>query len=198
MAGHADAGGVDEGHAAERQNALVHAVRRKDEEVGCDLGITVVGLVDGQHDEAAAGEFDVVGVSHLLVVQVAVAGDDRGGGIVLRGRLGDEQIGGHRVAAVRFDVQLLHDDLAARGLHRADDDAAQQHQHQRQAQAQLGCFLDFFHNSAPLFLFETVLGYRDQYRTNTYPRQVFTFHKKEYAFLWNLTETKGIAPSPGL
>ena len=93
VAGHADAGGVDKGHAAERENALVHAVRREDEEVGRDLGIAVVGLVDGQHDEAAAGELNVVSVSHLLVVQIAVTGDDRGSGIVLCGRLGDEQIG---------------------------------------------------------------------------------------------------------
>ena len=147
MAGHADTGGVDKGHAAEREDALIDAVRREDEEVGRDLGIAVVGLVDGQHDEAAAGELNVVSVSHLLVVQIAVTGDDRGSGIVLCGRLGDEQIGRHRVAAVRFDVQLLHDDLAARGLNGADDDAAQQHQYEGNAQEQLCGFLNFFHSS---------------------------------------------------
>ena len=147
VAGHADTGGVDKGHAAEREDALIDAVRREDEEVGRDLGIAVVGLVDGQHDEASAGELNVVSVSHLLIVQIAVTGDDCGSGIVLCGRLGDEQIGGHGVAAVGFDVQFLHNDVAAGGLNGTDHDAAKQHQREGNAQEQFRGFLDFFHGS---------------------------------------------------
>ena len=147
VAGHADAGAVDEGHAAQGQNALIHAVGGEDEEVRRDLGVAVVRLVDREDDEAAARELHIVGVGHLLVVEVAVAGDDGRGGVVGRGRPRYEQVGGHRVAAVRLDVQLLHDDLSSGGLHGADHDAAQQHQDQRNAEDDLCGFLDFFHGS---------------------------------------------------
>lgn len=151
VAGDADAGCIHKGHAAEGEGALVYAVRREDEEVGGHIRVAVVGLVDGQHHEAPAGELHIVGVGHFLVVQIAVAGDNGGGGVFRCGGLGYEQIGRHGVAAVGFDGQFTHDHLAAASLHDVYDDAAQQHQRQGDAKDDLRCFFGFLHNKyAPL------------------------------------------------
>ena len=147
VAGHADAGAVHEGHAAQGKGALVHAVRREDEEVRGHVRVAVVGLVNGQDHETPAGQFHIVCVGHFLVVQIPVACDNGGGGVIRRGRLGYQQIGRHGVAAVGLDGQLTHDHLAAAGLHGAYDNAAQQHQHQGQAQGNLRCSFGFFHET---------------------------------------------------
>ena len=151
VTGDTDAGGVDEGHAAQSQDALIDAVGLQDEEVGSDVGVTVVGLVDGQDHEAAAGQLNVVGVSHFLVVEVAVTGDDGGSLVVLGGGIGHEEVCGHHIAAVGLEGQFTHGDSTAGGLHKVDHDAAQEHQDQGDAQEDLSEFLCFFHCCFPLF-----------------------------------------------
>ena len=146
VAGDADTRGVHKGHPAQGKDALVHTVRREDEEVGSHIRVAVVGLVDGQNHKAPAGKLHIVGVGHLLVVQISMAGDNGGGRVFRRGGLGYQQIGRHGVAAVGLDGQLTHGHLAAAGLYGVYHDAAQQHQRQGNAQDDLRCFFGLLHN----------------------------------------------------
>ena len=94
---------------------------------GGRVAIAVAGLVEGEHDIAAAGEFDGKAVLGLARIDVAVDGEDAGGGDLRRGVRRDVEQGAHGVALGALEPDVLDSD-AAGGLGQVGEQAARQDQ----------------------------------------------------------------------
>ena len=98
---------------------------------GGRVAIAVAGLVEGEDDIAAAGEFDGKAGLGLARIDVAVDGEDAGGG-GLRGRVRrDVEQGAHGVALGALEPDILDSD-AAGGLRQVSEQAARQDQNHAQ------------------------------------------------------------------
>ncbi len=124
----ADIGLVDDVEAAEIGEAVRAA---KAVGKGGRVTIAMAGLVQRQHDIAAAGEFDGEAVLGLARIDVAVDGEDarcRG----LRGGIrGDVEQGTHGVALGALEPDILDPDAAC-GLRQMGDEAAHHDQDRSQ------------------------------------------------------------------
>ena len=79
---------------------------------GRRIAVAVTGLVDGEHDVTAAGEFDGKAVLGLARVDVAVDGQNAGGrGLRCRVRRDVEQ-GAHGVAVGALEADILDSNSA--------------------------------------------------------------------------------------
>lgn len=88
----------------------------------------MVGLVDGQHNKTAAGKLNKVGVLHLFVVVVAVAGNNaRRRSLSCRvGR--NVEVGIHHEARVRFNRELFDGHVSEVCLHDRSTNHADKHE----------------------------------------------------------------------
>ena len=103
-------------------------------------GITVVIGVHSHHGDPPAGKLDGGDILHLVVIQVAVAGDDQGDGVIRRGGHRAEEIAGHPLAVVGGDGEFGDLHPAEVGLQRRRPDAADQHQDDGHAEEPYRCF----------------------------------------------------------
>ena len=94
---------------------------------GRRIAVAMAGLVERQHHIAAAGEFDGEAVLGLARIDVAMDGEDAGGG-GLRGRIRrDVEQGAHGVALGALKAHILDSD-AAGSLREVSQHAAGQNQ----------------------------------------------------------------------
>ena len=124
MAFEADIVLVDEFEAAQIGQPIGAA------EAACEGGrvaVAMAGLVEGEHHIAAAGELDGKAVLGLARIDVAVDGEDAGGGDLRRGVGRNVEQGAHGVALGALEPDILDPDAAC-GLREMGEQAARQDQ----------------------------------------------------------------------
>lgn len=94
---------------------------------GGRIAVAMAGLVEGEHHITAPGEFDRKAVLGLARIDVAVDGEDAGGGELRRGIRRDVEQGAHGVALGALEADILDPDAAC-GLGQIGEQPAGQNQ----------------------------------------------------------------------